>query len=102
MSFSPDVVAAVLHHMNDDHLDDNVLIVRAFGGDAGTRATAATMTGLDGEQGAWRFTDAAGAEHDVVVAWPGGTITERPEIRREVAALYRAACERLGIPAREH
>ena len=102
MSFSPDVVAAVLHHMNDDHLDDNLLIVRAFGGDAGADAVSSTMTTLDGAGGTWRFTDAAGAEHTVDVAWPGAPITERPEIRREVVVLYRAACERLGITPREH
>ncbi|HLU63846.1 MAG TPA: DUF2470 domain-containing protein, partial [Protaetiibacter sp.] len=30
--FAPEVVEAVLHHMNDDHIDDNLLIVRAFAG----------------------------------------------------------------------
>ena len=28
--FSPDVVAAVLHHMNDDHIEDNVLIAVSY------------------------------------------------------------------------
>ncbi|MGO1919788.1 MAG: DUF2470 domain-containing protein, partial [Microbacterium sp.] len=28
--FDSDVVAAILHHMNDDHVDDNLLIARAF------------------------------------------------------------------------
>ena len=102
MSFSPDVVAAVLHHMNDDHLDDNLLIVRAFGGDAGSSAVSATMTTLDGTGGTWQFSDGDGGEHSVDVAWPGAPITERPEIRREVGVLYRAACERLGIAPREH
>jgi len=102
MSFSPEIVAAVLHHMNDDHLDDNLLIVRAFGGEAGTGAVDATMTALDGDGGTWRFTDGDGAERTVDVAWPGAPISERPEIRREVVVLYRAACERLGITPREH
>lgn len=102
MSFSPDVIAGVLHHMNDDHLDDNLLIVRAFGGDAGAGATASTMTSLDGDGGTWRFTDAAGDEHEIDVAWPGAPISERPEIRRKVVELYRAACERLGLTPREH
>lgn len=101
MTFSSDVVAAVLHHMNSDHTDDNVLIVRAFGGDSGAGATAARMTGLDGDRGSWRFTAADGTEHDLEVPWPGGPISERPEIRREVAELYRAACRALGVAERD-
>ena len=102
VSFSPDVVAAVLHHMNDDHLDDNLLIVRAFAGETGADAVSATMTALDGAGGTWAFTDAAGDEHTVDVPWPGAPIAERAEIRREVVVLYDAACERLGITPREH
>lgn len=102
MTFSPDIVAAVLHHMNTDHADDNVLIVRAFGGEAGADAVSAEMTGVGGVAGTWRFTAADGREHTVDVPWPGGAISERPEIRREVAELYRAACRALGVPAREH
>jgi hypothetical protein len=37
-----------------------------------------------------------------VVPWPGGSITERPQVRREIVALYDAACERLGIEPRPH
>ncbi|MDQ2698791.1 MAG: DUF2470 domain-containing protein [Actinomycetota bacterium] len=96
--FSADVVAAVLHHMNDDHLDDNLLIARAFGSED---ATAATMTTLDQHGGSWSY-DAAGATHELMVPWPGGEISERPEIRREVVRLYDAACERLGIQPRPH
>lgn len=95
--FEPAVVAAVTGHMNGDHPEDNLLIVRAFGH---PDATASTMIGVDGDAGIWRVTDARG-EHEVRVAWPGAPITERPEIRREVVALYQAACERLGIAPRE-
>jgi hypothetical protein len=97
-TFSADVVAAVLHHMNDDHLDDNLLIARAFGS---VDATAATMTTLDQRGGTWAY-DAAGSTHELTVPWPGGEISERPEIRREVVKLYDAACERLGIQPRPH
>uniref|UniRef100_UPI002594DDC9 DUF2470 domain-containing protein n=1 Tax=uncultured Gordonia sp. TaxID=198437 RepID=UPI002594DDC9 len=45
--FSPDVVAAVLAHMNDDHADDSLLICRALGGRPD--AVAARMTGFDHE-----------------------------------------------------
>lgn len=97
MNFDAAVVAAVTGHMNGDHLDDNMLIAQAFGY---PDATASTMVGVDGNAGVWTVTDAAG-EHELRVEWPGGPITERPEIRREVVKLYNAACEKLGVPARE-
>jgi heme oxygenase len=95
--FDPATIAAVLGHMNGDHTDDNLLIARAFGY---PDATESTMTGLDAESALWRVVD-PGGEHELRVPWPGGPISERAEIRREVVVLYRAACERLGIPARE-
>lgn len=95
--FSDDVIAGVTGHMNGDHTDDNLLIVRAFGY---PDATASTMVGVTGQAGLWRVTDPAG-DHEVAVPWPSGSITERPEIRREVVALYQAACAKLGVPARE-
>ena len=80
MTFAPEIVAAVLHHMNGDHPDDNLLIARAFGPDEVAGASAATMTSLD----------------------ENGPISERPEIRREVVALYDAACAKLGVAPRPH
>jgi hypothetical protein len=96
-TFSPDIVDAVLHHMNSDHNDDNLLIARAFGSED---ATTATMTTLDGSGGTWVYT-ANGDEHEVTVPW-SSEITERPEIRREVVVLYDKACEKLGITPRPH
>jgi len=98
MSFSPDIVDAVLAHMNDDHRDDNVLIVHAF---AGRQPDAAHMADLDGRGGTWRYTF-EGEEHELHVPWPAGEITERPEIRREIVVLYDAACEQLGVEPRPH
>lgn len=98
-AFDDSVVAAILHHMNDDHRDDNLLIVRAFGHPA---AADAAMLGFDGDGGVWEVTDAAGTVTEARVAWPGGPITERPEVRREVVALYDAACHRLGLTPRPH
>lgn len=98
MTFSPQVVDAVLAHMNDDHTDDSLLIVRAF---ALPDATAAVMSGLDAEAGVFTAT-AEGQPHEVRVPWPAGRITERAEIRREVVALYDAACLRLGVEPRAH
>ena len=97
MSFADDVIAAVTGHMNGDHPEDNLLIVRAF---AAPDAVSSRMVGVTGEAGVWLVTDAAG-ESEVSIPWPGGEIAERPQIRREVVALYKAACEKLGVPARE-
>lgn len=97
IKFEQTVVDAVTGHMNGDHPEDNLLIVRAFGA---PDATESTMVGVDGLGGVWQITDASG-QREVRVEWPGGEISERPEIRREVVALYKAACERLGVPARE-
>jgi heme oxygenase len=97
MSFADDVIAAVTGHMNGDHPEDNLLIARAFGY---PDAVSSRMVGVTGEAGVWLVADASG-EREVSVPWPGGAISERPEIRREVVALYRSACEKLGVPARE-
>lgn len=97
--FDEAALAGVLGHMNDDHRDDNLLIVRAFGEPA---AVAATMTSFDGSGGSWVATREDGSMHDVHVTWPGGPITERREVRREIVALYDAACERLSIEPRPH
>lgn len=99
--FDDAVVAAVLRHMNSDHTDDNVLIVRAFAAPSAAEITDARMTGFDGDAGAWEFTR-AGRTEAVRVPWPGGSITERGEVRREVVALYDAANEALGFLGRPH
>ncbi|HLU96984.1 MAG TPA: DUF2470 domain-containing protein [Thermobifida alba] len=94
--FSPEVVAAVTGHMNADHPEDTLLIVRALGGRP--EATAARMTGLDGTAGEYSAT-VAGREVAVRIPW-SQPITERAQIRAEVVRLYRQACERLGVPPR--
>ncbi|MEW2463189.1 MULTISPECIES: DUF2470 domain-containing protein [Microbacterium] len=99
--FAPDVIAAVLRHMNGDHTDDNLLIARAFAEPADQEPTASVMTGFDGEAGVWEVTR-GGSTSTLRVPWPGGPITERPEVRREVVALYDAACARLGVEPRPH
>jgi hypothetical protein len=96
-AFSPDVVDAVLRHMNDDHLEDNVLIARAF---AGRDVTAARMSHLDERGGTWRYTS-EGQEHELHIPW-SGELNERPQIRREIVALYDAACGKLGVEPRPH
>jgi len=91
--FDEATLAGVLGHMNADHTGDNLLIVRAFGR---PDAVSATMTGFDGDGGDWRVELADGSSAELRVPWPGGPITERPEVRREVVALHEEAVRRLG------
>ncbi|PTR22862.1 uncharacterized protein DUF2470 [Rhodococcus sp. OK519] len=96
-TFDAAVITAVTGHMNGDHTEDNLLIVRAF---AQPNASAARMTGLDGDAGEW-VADVDGAERTVHVPWLG-PVTDRASIRTEVVALYRAACDKLGVAPNEH
>ena len=96
-TFSPEVVTAVLAHMNGDHEGDNLLIARAFGD---RDAETASMTTLDGNGGTFAYT-LAGELREVTVPWTA-PITERAEIRREVVVLYDRACGILGVEPRAH
>jgi hypothetical protein len=99
-TFDDDTLAGVLGHMNSDHTDDNILIARAFGTDP--EPAASTMTAFDGDGGDWVVTAADGTTGELRVPWPGGPITERREVRREIVALYDASCARLGLEPRPH
>jgi hypothetical protein len=96
--FDEQAVAGVLDHMNDDHVDDNLLIARAFGF---PDVRTSVMTGFDGDVAKWSVTDPDGA-HELVVPWPGAPISERPQVRQAVVLLYRESCSRLGLTPREH
>ena len=98
--FEPEALSGVLGHMNNDHVDDNLLIARAFSPLADV--VHSEMTTFDGDRGQWHVITADGAEDVISVPWPGGPITERREVRREIVALYDAACARLGITPRPH
>jgi hypothetical protein len=89
--FSPDVVDAVLRHMNDDHTDDSLTIVRAF---VDPSAEAATMTDVDATGGSWDVV-AGGETRSATVPWLG-PVVERADIRREVVRLHEAAVAQLG------
>lgn len=97
--FDDAVLAGVLGHMNTDHPDDNLLIVRAFGRES---AVAGVMESFDGDGGNWTAEDADGTATVVRVPWQGGPITERRDVRREIVALYDESCRRLGIEPRPH
>jgi hypothetical protein len=99
--FEADVVSAILRHMNGDHTDDNLLITRAFSAVEDGEITDAVMTDLDGDGGVWKVAR-SGVASELRIAWPSGSITERPAVRREVVALYDLACEKLGVEPRPH
>lgn len=94
--FAPEVVTAVTSHMNGDHPEDTLLICRALGGRPD--ATAARMTGLDGEGGDYAVT-VDGAEYQVRIPW-ARPLTERAQIRVEVVRMYEQACAKLGVAPR--
>lgn len=93
MTFPPDVVTQIARHMNDDHAEDNVLIVRGLGGIS--TASAARMSGMDAD----------GMDFDATVdgiAVPvripfSERLTERRQVRGEAVRMYRQACAALGI-----
>lgn len=91
--FDDSVVTAVLTHMNEDHSDDSLLIVRAF---ARPDAQSVTMVDLDKTGGEW----VADGEH-LTIPWPI-EVTERPHVRQAVVKLYEDACNKLGVPQRDH
>lgn len=95
-TFAPEVVAAVCAHMNDDHVEDSLLIVRSLG--ARPEATAASMTGLDDTHAIFVAT-VDGSDVEVLVPW-SETISERAQIRAEVVRMYHEACAALGIEPR--
>ena len=95
--FSQDIIDAVRDHMNLDHQDVSLLIVRSLGDRP--QATAATMSGMDGS--AIEF-DATidGSQTTVRVPW-SEPLTERGQVRVEVTRMYHEACAALGITPRE-
>lgn len=97
-SFDPAIVAGVLHHMNDDHADDSLLFARAFGDPGATRAQ---MVALDGDGGDWVYAIGDGDERPLRLLWRT-PISERPQIRQEIVALYDRACAVLGVEPRPH
>ncbi|WP_432968635.1 DUF2470 domain-containing protein [Dactylosporangium sp. CA-233914] len=94
--FTAEVIVAVSRHMNADHPADSLLICRALGGRPD--ATAATMTGMDGD-GIDFAAVVDGREVPVRVPF-SRPLTERAEVRPEVVRMYRESCAALGVPAR--
>lgn len=85
--FTPDVVAAITRHMNEDHAEDTLLMVRVLGDQPS--AESAAMTGVDAD-GADFVANVSGSEVPVRLAW-GRRLTERKQVREEVVRLYHEA-----------
>jgi putative heme iron utilization protein len=93
MTFTPDVVAQIARHMNDDHAEDNVLIVRGLGGIS--TASAARMSGMDADG-----MDFEATVNDIAVPVRipfSGRLTERRQVRTEAVLMYQRACAALGV-----
>ena len=95
--FNQQIVDAVADHMNLDHPEDSLLIVRSLGGQP--TATEASVSDLDGES--ITFTALVdGTSQPVRVPW-STPLTERPQIRTEVTRMYYEACAQLGVTPRQ-
>ncbi len=93
MTFTPEVVAQIARHMNDDHAEDNVLIVRGLAG-IGT-ASAARMSSLDQDGMDFEAT-VDGIAVPVRIPF-SERLTERRQVRGEAVRMYQQACAALGI-----
>ena len=94
--FTPDVIAHIARHMNDDHADDNVLIVRGLGG--ASEATAARVSGMDAD-GMDFAASIGGVEVPIRVPFRE-RLTERRQVRAEAVRMYQEACAALGVEPR--
>lgn len=94
--YRPDVVTAVMRHMNEDHAEDSLLIVRSLG--STPRATDARMSGMD-PSGVEFVAVVDGVDTVVRVPW-GAVPTERRQVRAEVTRMYHDACAALGLEPR--
>ncbi|WP_206447930.1 DUF2470 domain-containing protein [Agrococcus sp. KRD186] len=84
--FTDDVIEAVVHHMNDDHGDDQLAMVREH---ARPHAASATLMTLGADGLAFDVEVPEGPElvtERVIVPWPM-PIVERTDIRRAVVML---------------
>jgi len=96
-TFPAAVVDEIAGHMNGDHAEDNLLIVRGL---AGIRtATAARMSGLDAD-GMEFAAVVDGIEVPVRVPF-AQRLTERRQVRAEAARMYQEACATLGLDPRD-
>lgn len=93
---SPDVVAAVARHMNDDHAEDNVVICRGVGGHPTT--TSASFVGLDTTEATFLAVTPDG-DFDIRVPF-AQPVHDRSDVRVAVAELFHRSAALLGMPER--
>lgn len=89
--FDPEIVLAVLRHMNEDHAHDSLLIVRTLGGQPS--ATAVVLTSIDPDGAAFKAVLPTGDSIDVLLGW-ADPIRDRPQFRGEFARWYQEAVTR--------
>lgn len=88
---TPEIVDAVVAHMNGDHADDNAVICRGVGGHP--EVETAVMTGLDERSIAFLAQTASGPiEVSIPFDEPLG---DRPQIRDAVARMFHRSEELL-------
>jgi hypothetical protein len=90
---APDVIAAVMRHMNEDHAADALVICRALGNQP--NAASAVMCGMD-QDGINFLATVEGGEVPIHLPW-SAPLAERAQIRGEVTRMYREACAALGF-----
>lgn len=95
--YSEATITGVCNHMNSDHVEDNLLIVRSLGGRPD--ATDARMATI-GPDGAVFSATVDGSPVEVTVPW-GGVPAERADFRHEVVRMYHEACAALGVEPRQ-
>jgi heme oxygenase (biliverdin-producing, ferredoxin) len=87
-AFPPDVIAAIMRHVNEDHPADSLLIVRILGGLPA--AEDAVMSGMDAD--GIDFTVRLGGGDQCALRLPWSErLTERAQVRAEVVRMYEAA-----------
>lgn len=84
--FDEEVVAAIVRHMNSDHIDDNLTICRSNGA---ADALSASMIGFDGDGADFEIGTARGTRKHRV-QW-SRRIGERAEVRAELVRLVEEA-----------
>lgn len=94
--FTPDVIEAIMRHMNGDHADDCRVICQGLGGQP--TASAAVMSGMDAD-GMDFVATVDGEQVPLRIAFTA-RLSERKQVRAEAARMYREACAALGIAAR--
>lgn len=95
-AFDPNVLTAVMAHMNSHHRDDCRLIARAFG--ELPEVDDALLTDLR-RDGAVFTTVTPNGSMDVLVPW-SRPMAQRSDHRDEMARMYRDACRTLALQPR--